>query len=279
MIETMKRILEDAKEKHYAVPFFNVIDLQMALGVLEAAEKADRSVLIGLPERFVDRIPIPAFAGMIRPLAEAASIPVGIHFDHGNTEENCRIALNEGFTSVMLDRSAAPYEQNVEDLSRMCEYAHMFGASVEGELGIVAGKEGDVGDEHTGIEIGSSTDPALAAEYVKRTGVDALAIAAGTAHGLYKAAPRIQFDCISACSSATDAALVLHGGTGVPDEDIRKAIRCGITKINVFTELNIAAACRIRDILSVKKGISDALLPERDGVRIQAERAFSVFSI
>ena len=123
---------------------------------------------------------------------------------------------------------------------------------------------------------GGLTDPALAAEYVRQTGVDALAIAVGTAHGLYGKAPSIRFDRISECSAATDAALVLHGATGLADEDIKRAIRCGIVKINVFTELNIAAADAVRDILSFKKGISDALLPEREAIRRQALRVFSV---
>ena len=182
---------------------------------------------------------------MLIPMAKRASVPVVVHLDHGLNAETCKKALELGFSSIMYDCSTDPYDVNVQKVAEMAKLAHSYGATIEGELG-------HVGNNPT-TEDGEAdpsafyTEPGEALDFVTKTGVDALAIAVGTAHGAYKLPPKLDFQRIREIEGTIDASLVLHGGSGLTDDDFRKAIDEGISKINIFTDINMAAAKAAHD--------------------------------
>ena len=182
-------------------------------------------------------MPLERVAEYLVPMAEKAGVPVAVHYDHGLTFDKCMEALRLGFTSVMYDCSTAAYEENLAAVAEMVKICRAMGATVEGELGHVGDNEG------AGRLANPSdyfTDPALAEDFVRRTGVDALAVAVGNAHGDYKFPPKLDFDRITAISEITGVPLVLHGGSGLSDDDFRKAARRGVCKVNIFTDLDKA---------------------------------------
>lgn len=221
-----------------AVGSFNILDLDMSFSVIEAAEELGLPAIIGIASRHFDVINAPRLVPSIINAMEQASVPLALHLDHSSPQQLSMIhqALDLGFTSIMIDGSLLPFEANVEVSSRVVEVSRTYGAGVEGEIGGVAGEEG-VADTH-GAQLESLpyTDSDEAKRFVDATGVDALAIAVGTAHGIYAAAPRISFDTIKNCSIA-GVPLVMHGATGVDDDDIQHAVSCGIRKINFFSGL------------------------------------------
>lgn len=175
-------------------------------------------------------------------MAKKANVPVVIHLDHGLKKETCIKALELGFSSIMYDCSTDPYEINVKKVKEMADIAHSYGATIEGELGHVGDNEGSA-EGNSKLEDPSRfyTDPKQAKDFVEKTGVDALAIAVGTAHGAYKLPPKLDFERIRTIARTVDVPLVLHGGSGLTDQDFQKAIECGISKINIFTDINVAA--------------------------------------
>ena len=239
MLVNLNEVLKSAQEHGQAVGLFNVCNLEMARGVLEAAEELQSPVIIGTAEALLPSAPLEMVADLLIPAAERADVPIVVHLDHGLTEDVCRQALDLGFTSIMLDSSMDPYERNVERVAAMAEIAHRYGATIEGELGHV----GDAADAQDPEDPSALyTDPAQARDFVEKTGADALAVAVGTAHGAYRLPPRLDFDRIRDIRKAVDAYLVLHGGSGLTDDDFRRAIEAGISKINIFTDINLAAA-------------------------------------
>lgn len=237
MLVTMNDVLLPAKEGGYGVGFFNAVDVEMARAVIETAEELNAPVMIGTAEILLPTMSLERVAEYLIPMARKASVQVAVHYDHGLTYEGCIHALKAGFSSIMYDCSVCSYEENKARLAEMVKICHAMGVTVEGELGHVgdnegAGKLANPSDYYT--------DPATAVDFVKSTGVDALAVAVGNAHGDYKFPPKLDFERISAISEDTGLPLVLHGGSGLSDDDFRTAVKKGICKINIFTDLEKA---------------------------------------
>lgn len=230
MLVTMSEILRKSREGRYGVIAPNINNETTARAAIETAQELNAPVILDVI--YAVNPDIHLLAQEVRYLAERAGVPVALNLDHGGTFEQAIDALRAGFSSIMVDRSAKPYEENVAEVAELVKIAHAAGVTVESELGHVG-----VGANYDVDGSSALTDPAQAAEYVERTGVDALAIAIGTAHGPYKGTPHIDFDRLAECYKAVDVPLVLHGGSGSGDENLARAAREGITKINVGTDL------------------------------------------
>jgi len=235
MLVNLNDVLKQAQQEHYAVGLFNTTDSDMAEAVIAAAEEMRAPVIIGTAEVLLPYGELKLIAPMLRALAERATVPVVLHYDHGLTFARCMEALQLGFSSIMFDGSAGDPAQNMADTARIVEIAHAFGASVEGEIGHVgqaANDDGAVSDRYT--------TPEEAVAFMKETGVDALAVAIGTAHGVYKTKPCLDIARLKQLRAALDTPLVLHGGSGLSDDDFRNVIAAGIAKVNIFTDLCLA---------------------------------------
>lgn len=233
----MNDILLPAKKGGYGVGFFNAVNVEMARAVIETAEEMRAPVMIGTAEVLLPAMSLERVSEYLIPMAKKASVPVCVHYDHGLSANKCMEAIELGFTSVMHDCSTDDYETNVAKLSKMVELCHAKGITVEGELGHVGDNEGAGRlDDPTAY----FTDPKLAADFVRRTGVDSLAIAVGNAHGDYKFPPKLDFERIRTIAEKTGVPLVLHGGSGLSDDDFRRAVKEGICKINIFTDIDKA---------------------------------------
>lgn len=278
MIANMNEVLLPAKEKKYAVGLFNAVNVELAKGIIAAAEATQSPVIIGTAEVLFPYGSLEEVSYYLIPMAKKAKVPVVVHLDHGLQKETCLQALELGFSSIMYDCSTDPYEVNVEKVREMAEIAHSYGATIEGELGHV----GNNPDSAEGDADPSSffTDPALAKDYVERTGVDALAISVGNAHGAYKLPPKLDFERIRTIAGEVKVPLVLHGGSGLTDDDFRKAIHDGISKVNIFTDINVAAAeAAAREFNSGKsKGLTDLILPAVDAIKQECEKKMTLFS-
>ncbi len=255
MLANLNDVLRPAREKHYAVGLFNTVNLELARGVIAAAEELNAPVIIGTAEILLPYGPLEELSYLLLPMAKKASVPVVLHLDHGLKEETCKKALELGFSSIMYDCSTDSYEENVRKVAEMAKLAHSYGATIEGELGHV-GEAADAADPSAYY-----TDPAQAKDFAEKTQVDALAIAVGTAHGAYKFPPKLDFERISTIKDTIGIPLVLHGGSGLSDTDFMRAIGCGISKINIFTDLNLAAAKAAADGYAAGRGLTD-LIPD-----------------
>ena len=233
----MKEMLLNARENHYAVGFLNAVNVEMARAVIETAEEMGAPVIVGTAEVLLPAMPLERVAEYLIPMAKKANVPVCVHYDHGLRFARCMQALRLGFTSIMYDCSTLPYEENVAQVAEMVRICRAMDATVEGELG------------HVGDNAGAGkllrpedyyTDPDQAVDYVRRAGVDALAVAVGNAHGDYKFPPKLDFDRIDTIARRTGVPLVLHGGSGLADDDFRRAVALGVSKINIFTDLDKA---------------------------------------
>ena len=237
MLVTLSEILKDAEERKYGVGLFNMLNLEMARGIIEAAEEERSPLILGVAEVHLPLIPLEYAALIMNDIAKKASVPVCLHFDHGVTFKNIKAAIDAGFSSVMYDGSALPYEENIKNTLEICKMAHAKGVSVEAELGHVGGGEGGTED---GIEeMYTKVDQVV--DFNKRSEVDALAVAIGTAHGKYKTKPVLDINRLAQIYAVSDKPLVLHGGSGLSDDDFRNTIANGIRKINICTEMCVAA--------------------------------------
>lgn len=277
MLVNLNEVLKPAKEGRYAVGLFNTVNLEMARGVIAAAEELNSPVIIGTAEILLPYGPLEDLAHLLIPMAERASVPVVVHFDHGLKEETCRRALEAGFSSIMYDCSTDEYHRNIEKVQTVTDLAHSLGASVEAELGHVGSNEGEAEGEADQAPEQFYTDPDQAKEYVDATKVDALAIAVGTAHGAYRFTPKLDFDRIRRISESTDAALVLHGGSGLPDESFRKAIESGISKVNIFTDLNTAGAKAAYAAFTEGCGLTDFAQPVIEVIKQETMKKMRLF--
>ena len=239
MLADLNDVLLPARESAYAVGLFNTVNFEMARGVLAAAEKLKTPVIIGTAEVLLPYAPLEELSYFLLPMAKKASVPVVLHFDHGLSYEKCVEALRLGFSSIMYDCSTDSYDENVRKVADMARLAHAHGASIEAELGHVGDNEGAGQLSDPGA---CYTDPQQAREFVAATRVDALAVAVGSAHGAYRLPPKLDFERIRVLRDTVPTPLVLHGGSGLTDEDFRRAIACGISKINIFTDINAAQA-------------------------------------
>lgn len=255
MLVTLNEVLGDAKKNKYAVGLFNTTNLEMAKGVLAAAEETKSPVIIGTAEVLLPISSLRELCYFLIPMAEKATVPVVLHFDHGLTEEKITEALRMGFTSVMYDCSKETYENNIKKVADMVKIAHAFGATVEGELGHVGANENPTG--RAGQDSSIYTQPEQAAEYASLTGVDALAVAIGSAHGAYKSKPKLDIERLKQIAAITKAPLVLHGGSGLSDNDFRNCTQNGISKVNIFTDINCAAVKAVISHYQEGNGLSD----------------------
>mgnify|MGYP004732904431 CR=1 FL=1 len=229
MLVSLQTVLKIAEEKKCAIPAFNVYNAETALGAIFAAEEANSCVILQMYSRLFSNFEAGFMAPSILEAARNAKVKVAFHLDHGADNDVVIKALRWGCTGIMRDASTLPYEENVETLAQVVKSCHAVGVGVEGELGHIGSAKDGVPTDYTKVD--------EAVEFVNRTGVDALAIMVGTAHGHYKQAPVLAIDRIAEIHAATKAALVLHGGSGVPDDQIQAAIKAGIRKINFGTDV------------------------------------------
>lgn len=227
---TMKKLLEQASKERRGVGAFSVGNMEMVKGAVQAAEEMNTPIILQIAEVRLPHSPLALMGPMMVQAAKEAKVDVAVHLDHGLTVETVKKALELGFTSVMFDSSNYSFEENIERTKEVAEIAKGYGATVEAELGLVGGSED--GSEDHGIRC---TDPEDAKVFCERTGIDALAVAIGNAHGNYPVAPTLAFDVLEEIEKRTEVPLVLHGGSGITDDDFRRAISLGIVKVNIAT--------------------------------------------
>jgi len=243
------QMLLDAQKNHYAIGAFNVENMEMMQAVITAAELEKLPVILQTTPSTLKYADTALFAAMAEAMAKKASVPVAMHLDHGSSFELCKKAALDGYTSLMIDGSKLPLEENIELAKRVVELAkaQAFAPTVEAELGKLGGKEDDL-EVKDGEDM--CTDPQEAIEFVEKSGVDSLAVAIGTAHGFYKGTPKLEFERLAAIRDAVSVPLVLHGSSGVPDEDVKKAITLGVCKVNFATELRVAYTEAARKVIA-----------------------------
>ena len=262
MLVSMKEMLEKAREGKYAVGLFNAVNVEMARAIIETAEELNAPVIVGTAEVLLPAMNLERVAEYLVPMAKKAKVPVCVHYDHGLTFEKCMEALQLDFSSVMYDCSTDTYEDNVAKVAEMVKICHAMGASVEGELGHVGDNEGSAeGSDHLLDPSAFFTDVSMARDFVERTGVDALAVAVGNAHGDYKFPPKLDFDRISDIAERTGVPLVLHGGSGLSDSDFRTAIQRGICKVNIFTDIDKAGKAGVEEGIAAGAKTLMGLIP------------------
>jgi fructose-bisphosphate aldolase class II len=247
MLTTGKAILDVANEHSFAVPAFNISDWAMFQGIVEISEQTNAPLIVAIHPDEVKHVGPDMITGIIA-RSHRASVPIAIHWDHGANYDEVLTAVQYGFTSVMIDGSLKPFEDNIAITKRVADSAHAVGVSVEGELGTIGGNDSYA--EAGAAEI-IYTDPDDAVTFVKQTGVDSLAIAIGTFHGFYPAhlKPELKLDLLKEIKSRLPMPLVLHGGSGNPDDEIREAARIGINKINISTDIKVAYHNKMREVL------------------------------
>ncbi len=280
MLVTLNQVLTPAKQNKYAVGLFNAVNMELARGIISAAEATQSPVIMGTAEVLFPYGPLEEVSYYLIPMAKKAKIPVVVHLDHGLKKETCLKALELGFTSIMYDCSTDDYDTNVAKVKEMAEIAHSYGATIEGELGHVGDNEGSAeGSSHLSDPSKFFTDPKLAKDYVEKTKVDALAIAVGNAHGAYKLPPKLDFERIKTIANTVDVPLVLHGGSGLTDNDFRRAIKEGISKVNIFTDINIAAVkAEFSKFTDMNKGIIDLIPAAVEAVKQETIAKMELFS-
>lgn len=258
MLVNMNEVLYKAKEGGYGVGFFNAVNVEMARAVIETAEELNAPVIVGTAEILLPAMELERVAEYLIPMAKKAKVPVCVHYDHGLTFERCMEAIKLGFTSIMYDCSTADYESNVEKVAEMTKICHAMNITVEGELGHVGD---NAGEGKLANPSDYFTDPDVAASFVKRTQVDALAVAVGNAHGDYAFPPKLDFDRIDTISKKTQIPLVLHGGSGLSDDDFKKAVSLGVCKVNIFTDIDKAGKAGIEKGLASGAKTMMGLIP------------------
>ena len=250
---TSEKLLLDAQKGGYAVGAFNVENMEMVMAVIKAAEEMNAPVIMQTTPSTVKYAGLDYYLANVKAAAERADIPVALHLDHGSSYGLAMQALRTGYTSIMIDGSHEGFEDNVVLTKAVVDACRPSGIPVEAELGKVGGKEDDLdGGDGDGY-----TDPNQAKEFVERTGASSLAVAIGTAHGLYKGEPKLEQERLSNIRQVVSVPLVLHGASGVPDEAVREAIRRGICKVNYATELRIAYSNGIKEVLKTDPDIID----------------------
>lgn len=248
MLVNMNDILIPAKAGKYGVGFFNAVNVEMARAIIETAEELNAPVIVGTAEVLLPAMELERVAEYLIPMAKKAKVPVCVHYDHGLTFDRCMEAIKLGFTSIMYDCSTADYETNVANVAQMTKICHAMDITVEGELGHVGDNAGEGKLENPSDYF---TDSDTAVDFVKRTGVDALAVAVGNAHGDYAFPPKLDFERIDTISKMTDTPLVLHGGSGLSDNDFKQAVKLGVCKVNIFTDIDKAGKA------GIEKGLAE----------------------
>ena len=270
----MAPLLKDARSGGYAVGSFSVANMEMVLGVLKAVEETKSPAIIQIAEVRLNYSPLELIGPLMVAAAKNSPMPVAVHFDHGKTAEKIKQALDIGFTSVMFDGSHLPFEENSRITAEIKKTAAAYGADCEGEIGCVGGSE----DGSEDIEI-NCTSPAQALEFYNKTGVDALAVAIGNAHGNYKQAPKLRFDILEQTAGLVPVPLVLHGGTGILPDDFRRCIKLGINKINIATATfdSVEQSAREAYANQAVKGYYDLQTAEVEGAYRNALKHIEIF--
>ena len=270
---SMNEFLPKAKANKFAVGQFNMNNLEFAQAIVEAAIQEKSPFIYGVSEGALKYMGIEFTVAIAEAAAKKSGLPIALHLDHGSSFEVAMKCIRAGFSSVMFDGSHYPLEENIRLTKEIVKAAHAMGVSVEGELGTIGGTEDDISVDE---EDAALAKPEEAIRFWEETGVDALAIAVGTAHGMYKGEPKIRFDIIREVAAKVPVPIVLHGGSGVPDDAIREAIQCGVGKINVNTENQIACTDKIREVLGKDSKVYDPrkyLGPAREAmIEVVAEK-------
>lgn len=251
MLVGLKEILAEGKKRNIAVGAFNTPTLECLLAVLQAAEDLNVPVIIAHFEGHDKYAPLDKMGRVMVELAKASKVNVCVHLDHGENVDYLKRAIDVGFTSVMIDNSTKSYEDNVKETAEFVKYAHSKGVDVEAELGRLPTREdGSSATQERPEDL--YTDPNLVNDFISKTGVDALAIAFGTAHGIYKVKPVLNMEVISKISALTDTPLVMHGGSGISHEEYREVIKRGISKINYYTYMSFAGYKAVKEYTANK---------------------------
>lgn len=250
VLVTLNDVLKDAQREHYAVGAFNYTDINTARGIIEAAEETKAPVVIQFAESHLPYLDLESAVNVALPLAKRSSVPVVFHLDHGATLKTVDLAIKLGFSSVMLDFSTKPFQENIAASKEVVELAHNVGVSVEGEIGVM-NREAD--DGSSTFEYDALTDNYTKAKdavtFTKETNVDALAISYGTVHGLYRTKPNLNFDRLAEIRAAVDTPLVVHGGSGLSDEEYKRSVANGITKINYYSTMSFDVTNKLKEYL------------------------------
>nr|WP_320415637.1 class II fructose-1,6-bisphosphate aldolase [Candidatus Contubernalis alkalaceticus] len=247
MLITLKEMLGEAQKNGYAVGAFNTNNMEIVQAIVESAEEERAPVILQASQGGLKYAGIEYITAMVKAAAKKAKVPVALHLDHGTSFEQIMLCIRHGFSSVMIDGSKLPLEENIALTAKVVEAAGPVGVSVEGELGKIGGTEDDISvDEKDAL----FTNPQEAQMFVEKTGVDALAIAIGTAHGPYKGEPKLDFDRLEEIKKRVTIPLVLHGASGVPNESICRAIELGICKINIDTDIRQAFARAVKQVIA-----------------------------
>ena len=286
MLVTLNEIMKIAEEKKIAIGSFNAPNLESLEAVLGAAEELQLPVIIQFAQCHEPWIALDLIGPIMVEAAKTASVPVCVHLDHGETLEYLQKALDLGFTGIMYDGSTLPYEENAANSKKAVEMARKTGASVEAELGSMGRRESGAGDG-TGAEDETKiyTDPKLAAQFVRETGIDALACSFGTTHGIYLTEPRLDFDVVRGVRRETgDIPVVMHGGSGVSREDYRKSIEAGVRKINYFTYMDKSGGNAAAEYLKgLKEGepvfFSSISMAAREAMKENVKAAMKMFAL
>lgn len=264
---TAKSVLQKARDNGYAVPAFAAYTLESLRAVIETAEELKSPVIIQTTESTLKFTGLSYFADAVQSVATRASIPVVLHLDHGGSVDLVVQCIRAGYTSVMIDASDLPFEQNIQMVRQVVEIAHAVDVSVEAELGHIAGVEDDLSSKYE-----SFTDPAAVEEFVRQTGIDSIAVSIGSSHGMYKVTPSLDLDRLSLISDRVHIPIVLHGASGIPQDLVKAAIHRGINKVNIATELKSAMALALRDFFTTNPNQIDPrvyLNAVKDSVRLK----------
>lgn len=255
---TSEKMLSDAQKGGYAVGAFNVENMEMVKAVIAAAEETHSPVMLQTTPSTVKYGTLETFAGIVKAEAEKSEIPICLHLDHGSSFELAVQAMKAGYTSVMIDGSHESFEENIAITKKVVDVAKAYGIPVEAELGKVGGKEDDLE-----AEADTNTDPAEAKEFTERTGVSSLAIAIGTAHGFYAGTPVLDKERVSDCKKVVSVPLVLHGASGLSEEDVVECVKRGMCKVNFATELRVAYTDAVKKLLEEQPEVFD---PKKLGI-------------
>lgn len=243
----MKDLVLKAQKEHYAVGAFNCNNMEIVQAIVTAAEAEKSPVIIQASQGAIKYAGLNYIAGLTRIAAESVSVPVALHLDHGTSFEQCLFCIRSGFSSVMIDGSKLPLEENIALTKKVIEVARPLGVSVEGELGKISGTEDDISVSEREAFF---TDPEEAERFCRETEVDALAVAIGTAHGRYRGIPKLDFDRLREITKRVSTPIVLHGSSGVPDDAIREAISLGVAKVNIDTNIREAFTDAARKVIA-----------------------------
>ena len=277
MLTTGKAILDIANEYFFAVPAFNISDYAMFLGIVDISEEKNAPLIVGIHPDEVEHVGVEMIAAVAQ-RAHRSSVPIAIHWDHGASYEQILIAIHSGFTSVMIDGSMLPFEENVAISRKVTDSAHAVGLSVEGELGTIGQTDNEAED---GSNVIIYTNPDDALTFVEATAVDSLAVAIGTSHGIYPTTmkPELKLDLLKQIKDTVDIPLVLHGGSNNPDDEIAEAVKLGINKINISSDIKVAYHTKMREVLA-DQSLREPLIiqpPCIDAMKVVAGQKIDLF--